>query len=155
MFKEKVNGRTDGPWHKLAGLRPVELIKKNVFFLVSVQKAHNSSFKTLFAKTSKKNIKSWCKIMLLYFDMLSFSGRFNTSVMTIFNIISVIRQPVHLSMPSLWVFTSTLHNFLSKPPDAFLYNHCRNNGKQWERNDFCLIDYHQSSERKLTKSGIR
>ena len=31
MFKEKVNARTDGrttdngPWHKLAGLRPVEL----------------------------------------------------------------------------------------------------------------------------------
>ena len=31
MFKEKVNERTDGrttdtgPWHKLAGLRPVEL----------------------------------------------------------------------------------------------------------------------------------
>ena len=26
MFKEKVNARTDnGPWHKLAGLWPVEL----------------------------------------------------------------------------------------------------------------------------------
>ena len=35
MFKEKINARTDarttdnGPWHKLAGLRPVELKKGN------------------------------------------------------------------------------------------------------------------------------
>ena len=45
MFKEKVNaltdGRTDGrttdnrPWHKLAGLRPVELINLSLSVLAS------------------------------------------------------------------------------------------------------------------------
>ena len=43
MFKEKVNARTDGrttdtgPWHKLAGLRPVELKMKMGFFVPMFQ----------------------------------------------------------------------------------------------------------------------
>ena len=31
------------------------------------------------------------------------------------------------------LFTSTLHNILSKPLAAFLRKHCRNNGQPWER----------------------
>ena len=57
MFKEKVNARTDGrttdngPWHKLAGLRPVEL--KTIEFIKD--KTTESNFEsTLFAKAAKK-----------------------------------------------------------------------------------------------------
>ena len=48
MFKEKVNGRTDartdgrttdnGPWHKLAGLRPVELKKETLSVTETMEK---------------------------------------------------------------------------------------------------------------------
>ena len=70
MFKEKVNTRTDGrtdgrttdngPWHKLAGLRPVEL-----------KMAENSSnlWKTLWEK-EKLLIKSNFSISLSVFKRL-------------------------------------------------------------------------------------
>ena len=38
----------------------------------------------------------------------------------------------------------TPHNILSKPLAAFPQNLCRNNGQQWERNESCRNDYHQS-----------
>ena len=40
-------------------------------------------------------------------------------------------------------YTSTPHNILSKPLAALLHNNSQNNGQQWERNEFCQIDYHQ------------
>ena len=53
----------------------------------------------------------------------------------------------------LW--TSTPHNILSKPLAAVLHNHCWNNGQQWERNESCRNDYHQSSERILAEPAIK
>ena len=49
------------------------------------------------------------------------------------------------------LLTSAPHNTLSKPLAAFPHNHCRNNWQQWERNESCCIDYHQSSERMLAE----
>ena len=67
---------------------------------------------------------------------------------TVYNSISVILQrPVHLSILSWVVLTITPHNVLSKALAAFPHNHCRNNGQQWERNELCRNDCHQSSER--------
>ena len=45
MFKEKVKARTDGrtdngPWHKIAGLRPVEL-KKNMHLSFCINREIN------------------------------------------------------------------------------------------------------------------
>ena len=57
--------------------------------------------------------------------------------------------PIHAFLE--FFLTSTPHNILSKPLAAFPYNHCRNNG---QRNDSCLIDYHQSSERILAEPEI-
>ena len=63
-------------------------------------------------------------------------------------------QPVHLSMLSGVLLTSTLNNILSMPLPTFLHNHCPNNRQQWERNESCLNHYHKSSERILAKPGI-
>ena len=52
------------------------------------------------------------------------------------------------------LFTGTPHNILSKPLAACLQNHCQNNGQHLERNESCCNEYHQSSERILTESGI-
>ena len=73
----------------------------------------------------------------------------------VFSSISVIfRRPVHLSMLSGVLLTSTLHNILSKPLAAFPLNHCRNNGQRWVRNESCSNDAHQSSERILAEQEI-
>ena len=53
------------------------------------------------------------------------------------------------------LLTSTPHNILSKPLAAFPHNHCLHNRQQWERNESCCNDYHQSSERKLAEPGIK
>ena len=37
------------------------------------------------------------------------------------------------------------YNILSKPLTAFPHNHCQNNRQQWEKNESCCYDYHQSS----------
>ena len=50
--------------------------------------------------------------------------------------------------------TNTSHNIISKALAAFPHNHCRNNGQQWERNESCCNDYHQSSERMVAEPGI-
>ena len=50
------------------------------------------------------------------------------------------------------LLTSTTHNILSKPVAAF--PHYWKNGQQWERNESCCNDYHQSSERILAEQGI-
>ena len=53
MFKEKVNARTDGrttdtgPWHKLAGLRPVELKMKELPFLKTLLEIKQLQLKKL------------------------------------------------------------------------------------------------------------
>ena len=52
------------------------------------------------------------------------------------------------------LLTSIPHNILSKPMTVFPHNHCRNNGRWWERNESCRNDYHQSSERILAEPGI-
>ena len=52
------------------------------------------------------------------------------------------------------LFTSTLHNILSKPLAASPHDHCRNNGQPWERNESCRNNYHKSSERILAEPGI-
>ena len=49
--------------------------------------------------------------------------------------------------------TSTPHNILSNPLATFPHNYCRNNGQQWERNEPCPNDYHESLERILAKPG--
>ena len=49
------------------------------------------------------------------------------------------------------LLTSTLHNILSKPLAAFPHNHCRKNRQQWEGNESCRNDYHQSSEITLAR----
>ena len=53
------------------------------------------------------------------------------------------------------LFTSTLHNMLSKPLAAFPYNHCQNNREWQERNESSHNDYNQSMERTLAKPGDR
>ena len=53
------------------------------------------------------------------------------------------------------LLTSIPHNVLSKPLAAFPHNHCWNNGQQWERYESCCNNYHKSSERILTKPGIK
>ena len=53
------------------------------------------------------------------------------------------------------LLTNTLYNILSKPLAAFPHNHCRNNGQQWERNESCRNDYHQSLERIYPEPGIK
>ena len=50
--------------------------------------------------------------------------------------------------------TNTNHNILSKPLAAFPHNLCRNTGQRRERNESCLNDFHQSSERILAELGI-
>ena len=73
---------------------------------------------------------------------------------TLFNSISVIsRQPVHLSLLSRVLLTSTPHNILSKTLASFLHDYCRNNGQWWERKESCRNDYRQSSERILASWG--
>ena len=55
-----------------------------------------------------------------------------------------------VKLPSRKTFQVQLygpHNILYKPLAAFPYNHGRNNGQQWERNESCRNDYHQSLER--------
>ena len=52
------------------------------------------------------------------------------------------------------LFTSNLHNILSKPVAAFPHNHYQNNGQWWDRNESCCNAYHQSSERILAKRRI-
>ena len=52
------------------------------------------------------------------------------------------------------LLTSTPHNTFSKSLAALPHNHCRNNGQQWERNESCRNDYHQSSERILAEPAI-
>ena len=76
-------------------------------------------------------------------------------VNTVFNSVSVIsRRPVHLSMLSWVLFTSSRHKILFNPQAAFPHKHCQNNGERWEMNDSCRNDYHQSSERILAEPGI-
>ena len=53
------------------------------------------------------------------------------------------------------LLTSTPHNILFKPLAAFPQNHRQNNRQQWERNESCRNDYHQSSERILAELGIK
>ena len=68
-----------------------------------------------------------------------------------FTYITAASAPIHAFLEVF--FTNTLHNILSKPLAAFLYNHCRNNRQQtWERNELCRNDY-QSSERILAEPG--
>ena len=51
------------------------------------------------------------------------------------------------------LLTSTLHSILPKPLTTLPRHHLRNNGQQRERNELCLNDYHQSSERILGQPG--
>ena len=48
---------------------------------------------------------------------------------------------------------STPYNIHPKSKTAFLHNHCQNNGQQWQKNEFCRNDYHQSYETILAKQG--
>ena len=52
------------------------------------------------------------------------------------------------------LFTSTLHNILSKPLAAFPHNYRWNNEQRRERKELCCNDYDQSSERILAEPGI-
>ena len=50
---------------------------------------------------------------------------------------------------------SSAHDILSKPRAAFPHNHCWNNRQQWERNESCCNDCHQSSESVLAEPEVR
>ena len=64
---------------------------------------------------------------------------------SVFKIILVIsRRPMQLSM----------HSILSKPLASFPYNHYRNNGQLWEKNESHYNYYHQSSNGISAESGI-
>ena len=98
----------------------------------------------------------WLRVISSFPTSFSKDGLIDCMVFnTVYNSISVILQrPVHLSIFSWVVLTITPHNVLSKALAAFPHNHCRNNGQQWERNELCRNDCHQSSERILAKQGI-
>ena len=51
----------------------------------------------------------------------------------VFNTLSLRSRPVHLSSCPSVLVTSTLHNILSKPLDAFSHNSRRKNRQQYER----------------------
>ena len=52
--------------------------------------------------------------------------------------------------PEVW-FTSSRYGVLFKPMAAFPYNYCQSNG---QKSESCHNDYHQSSKKILTESGM-
>ena len=52
------------------------------------------------------------------------------------------------------LLTGIPHNILYNPVAAFPLNHCQNKGQQWQRNESCCNDYHQSLERISAEPGI-
>ena len=76
--------------------------------------------------------------------------------LTLFSTVSQLYHGGQCTYPSFLgiLLTSTPQNILSKPLAAFPQNHCQNNGQQWERNECCCNDYHQSLERILAELEI-
>ena len=71
----------------------------------------------------------------------------------IFNII-LVNLGGQCTYPYFPLYQYSAH-YLSKPLSAFTHNHCQSNGQWWEKNESCVIDYHQPLERILAKLGIK
>ena len=90
----------------------------------------------------------WAELCSRYtIDCMEFKRSFSTSFL------SYCGGLGYLCFPGV-LFTSISRNILSKPLAAFPNNNCWNNGQRWDRNESCPNDYHQSSERILTKPSI-
>ena len=79
------------------------------------------------------------KVILTIWRTLTDSFKSSISVMS--------RRSLHLSLLSWSSFAPLLQQYSFRPPSAFPHNHRRNKGQWWHRDEFCLNDNPQSSER--------